>query len=112
MVSIYMIEDINDMKYVGSTVKKLNKRLSDHRYDKRSGKYYSSSKLNLDNCIIILLEECNLEDRKEREGYWINEIDCVNHYTFNFHKKHYKKQWYINNVVKECMDDMIDELLL
>jgi len=132
MVSIYLIEDINDLKYVGSTTQKLNVRLCGHRSSKNYGRAdCSSSKLNLYNCIIILLEQCNLEDRKERERYWINEIDCVNENKLDFDKvnydKDYNKEWYeknkdkikrnqqnkyIDRVVKECMDDMINQLLL
>jgi len=93
MVSIYLIEDINDLKYVGSTTMKLNVRLSLHRHDKKRGKYCSSSKLNLDNCIIIELERCNKEDKKERERYWINKIDCVNQIKLNFDRNEYQKEW-------------------
>jgi hypothetical protein len=79
MEKIYLIEDINDLKYVGRTTQKyLSKRLSSHRYDERAGKYVSSSKLNLYNCIVSVLEECLTEDARERERYWINKINCVN----------------------------------
>ena len=74
MVSIYLIEDINDLRYVGSTTQKLYNRFSRHKSDKKIGHYCSSSKLNLYNCIIIELERCNKEDRKERERYYINRI--------------------------------------
>tara|TARA_R110002073_G_scaffold163722_1_gene319961 strand:+ start:88 stop:543 length:456 start_codon:yes stop_codon:yes gene_type:complete len=93
MVSIYLIEDINDLKYVGSTTMKLNKRLTGHRGDKKIGKYCSSSELNLDNCMIIELDHCNLEDRKEREQYWINKIDCVNIVKLNGRDKDKKKEY-------------------
>jgi len=78
MVTIYCIEDINDLKYVGSTTRPLNIRLTQHRSDKRRQKYYTSSKLNLEYCIIYSLEECDEENKKQREQYWIDEIDCVN----------------------------------
>ena len=115
-----MIEDINDMKYVGSTTTPLNERLSRHKYHKKTGTYCSSSKVNLYNCMIIELERCNLEQRKERERHWINEIDCVNQIKYNGRdkekKKEYDKEWheinYIDRVVKKCMDDMINQLLL
>ncbi len=108
MASIYLIEDINDMKYVGSTTQKyLNSRLCGHRCAYRNhkniGNYCSSSKLNLYNCIIIELERCNIEDRKERERYWINEIDCVNQLKLNFDKeklKEYQKEWHEKNIEK------------
>ena len=123
MVTIYLIEDINDFKYVGSTTQELSQRLRGHRSDQRLArpdKYYSSSKLNLYNCIIIELEKCNQENRKEREKYWINKIDCVNERKLNgvdiekkneYNKKYkeknrdeilrkareYKKQYYLLN---------------
>jgi hypothetical protein len=80
MEKIYLIEDINDLKYVGRTKQKyLCDRLASHRHDKK--KYYgqcSSSKLNLWNCNISVLEECSTEDAREREIFWIHKIDCVN----------------------------------
>ena len=103
MVTIYAIEDINDLIYVGSTKQKLHQRLTGHRASKKYNKCVSSSKLNLDYCIIYELEKCEKEDKAEREKYWINKLDCVNTYRFNFdyHKYHsnqeYKnkcKEWY------------------
>jgi hypothetical protein len=80
MVTIYCIEDINDLKYVGSTSQKLSLRLSQHICDKRNLKkrHCSAIKLNLEYCIICPLETCNECDRQEREQYWIDKIDCVN----------------------------------
>ena len=89
MVTIYAIEDINDLIYVGSTKQKLYERLSGHRTSKRYNKSVSSSKLNLDYCIIYELEKCEKEDRKEKEKYWINKLDCVNTYKFNYEHKRY-----------------------
>ena len=83
MVTIYCIEDINDLKYVGSTKKNIKYRLSDHKYDKRRGKYISSSKLNLEYCIIYSLEECEEKDREDREDYWISQLECVNENRVN-----------------------------
>jgi len=94
MYKIYCIEDINDLKYVGITNQKLNIRLSKHRYDKKKTNICSSQKLNLDNCIIYLLEKTN--DSK-REQYWINYIDCVNDLKLNFDRRQYNKQYYQNN---------------
>ena len=91
MVSIYCIEDINDLKYIGSTKKKLNMRLSNHKSAKKINNYCSSSKLNLDNCKIYELEKCNEYDRKEREKYWINKIDCVNKMRYDFNIKEYRE---------------------
>jgi len=90
MVSIYCIEDINDLKYVGSTTRKLKYRLTQHK----AHKHCSSSKLNLYNCIIYELEKCDKSNRKEREKYWINKIDCVNINKLNIVvDKDYKAKW-------------------
>ena len=124
MVSIYLIEDCDGLKYVGSTTMKLNDRLTNHRYAKNNSHYCSSSKLNLDNCIIIELEHCDLEQRKEREKYWINEIDCVNQFKLNFDqkewhennkdkKKEYDKEWYEKNKekIKEYYEQNKEKIL-
>jgi GTPase involved in cell partitioning and DNA repair len=108
-VKIYCIEDINDLKYIGSTKSKLNVRLNNHKCKKDC----SSSKLNLYNCIITELECCNEENRKEREKYWINKIDCVNERRLNYdHKQYnkvYNKQYYQNNKIKESHKEYCKE---
>lgn len=79
MVSIYKITDCNGLCYVGSTKSNVKKRLYNHCYHKRIGRiYYSSHKLDLDNCDIQVLETCNPEVRFEREQHYIDTIDCVN----------------------------------
>jgi len=83
MIRIYCIEDINDLKYVGSTKNKLNDRLCQHRQDKIKEINITSSKLNLQYCIIYELERCDEKDRHIREKYWINQIDCVNKRKLN-----------------------------
>ena len=74
MIKIYCIEDINDLKYVGSTKQKLKVRMRQHRTQRDC----SSDQLNLDYSMIYTLEECEEDLRKERERHWINTIDCVN----------------------------------
>jgi len=75
MVKIYCIEDNNGLKYIGSTKQKyLCRRLAEHKYKKDC----SCKKLNMDNCKIFLLEECNEDDRLQREQYYINNTRCVN----------------------------------
>ena len=97
MYTIYCIEDINDLKYVGSTKQTLKRRLSKHISDKRKKRLYSSSKLDLDNCKIYSLESCNESNKKERESYWINEFDTVNEHKLNFDTTDYQKFWNKNN---------------
>ena len=111
MYSIYCIEDINDLKYVGSTKQTLSVRLSGHRIDaKRTNRNNrcSSSKLNLYNCIIYELDTCSENERRDKERYWINKIDCLNHHKLNGRdkekQKQYMKQYYkdrkINNLTE------------
>jgi|DEB0MinimDraft_10_1074344.scaffolds.fasta_scaffold03677_7 hypothetical protein len=97
MYTIYCIEDINGLKYVGRTKQKLNIRLNDHRSNKRMKKHISSSKLDLDNCKIYSLETCNESQKKERERYWINKIDCVNEHKLNGKNKEKVKKYYQEN---------------
>ena len=92
MITIYCIEDINGLKYVGSTKNKLNLRLNSHRYEKNNGYNCSSNKLNLDNCKIYSLETCNESNRKERERYWINHTNCVNTCKLNYSRINFDKE--------------------
>ena len=96
-VKIYLIEDINDIKYVGSTKSTLNKRLIQHKYAKKRNKGISSSKLNLEDCSITELETCNEVNRKQREQYYIDTIDCVNCYKSFRDKKQWSKEYHQNN---------------
>ena len=92
--NIYVIEDINGLKYVGSTIQTLKKRFKGHKGSKKIGKNTSSCQLDLDNCEIKLLERCDISHRKQRERYWINEIDCVNTLKLNFDIKKYFKDYH------------------
>ncbi len=112
-VKIYCIIDINGLKYVGSTKQKLHRRLKDHKTDKKHRPHNVSSRLlDLDNCEMILLDECAAYDRKEKEQYWIDNTICVNiSNTFHNRKQytkqsyHYQKSWggdkrYFNNLLE------------
>ena len=92
-IKIYCIEDINGNKYIGSTGSELKKRLWRHR----SHNDCSSGKLDLYNCFIYTIEECNRENRREREQHWIDNTDCVNIRNVIFDKKKHDKQYYIDN---------------
>ena len=93
MATIYCIEDINDLKYVGSTTLTLAARLSAHRMDKKLMKGCSSENLNLSYCIIYELERCDVKNRYEREGYWIDKTECVNKKKFGFDSKKYYREY-------------------
>jgi len=78
-VKIYLLTDDKGLKYVGKTPRSMKQRIFEHRYDvKRCG--CSSGKLNLYNVNYTILERIpNIKSLvKEREGFWIKMIDCVN----------------------------------
>jgi len=89
IVKIYCIEDCDGLKYVGSTNDKLNKRLNNHK----CSKICMSRELNLNDCNIYTLEECDEEKRKEREQYWIDHTECVNKYNTICDVKEYTKEY-------------------
>jgi len=93
MNRIYEIVDCNGLRYVGRTARTLRRRLVRHINDKEKGKYYSSSKLDLDNCDINLLEVCDDSVKKEREQYWMDKLDCVNDRRANGRDLKRKKEY-------------------
>jgi glutamyl-tRNA reductase len=97
---IYLIEDCDGLKYVGSTNQTLNARLSKHRSDKKRNRDCSSYKLNLEDCSITELEKCDEENKLEREQYWKDHTDCVNERNMVFDEKQYKKEYYQKNKEK------------
>ena len=115
MVSIYCIEDINDLKYIGSTSQNINTRFSQHKYHKKIGHHCSSNKLNLDNAIVYELEKCSEEDRYERERHWASKMECVNETYYLNQKEFYEdkaekarqqaKRYYAENREK-CKEKM------
>ncbi len=94
---IYCIIDINGLKYVGKTKLTLKERLRLHRNDKKKNAGCSSEELDLDNCKMILLCECEDHEVKYREQYFKDNIKCVNIRNMVFDKKEYKTQYYIDN---------------
>jgi len=94
MVKIYCIEDINDLKYIGQTKRELSQRLNEHKYNKINGRKSSCNKLNLYNCIIYLIEECNEEESKSKEYHYINKIECVNRQNGLYNAKEYMAEKY------------------
>jgi len=102
-VKIYCITDCDGLNYVGQTTRTLPWRLAGHKTDKKRyiskqrAKSCSSHKLDLDNCEIKLIEQCNNNTAKQREKYWINKIDCVNTKKLNGVSKEKKRQYHFNN---------------
>ena len=102
MKIIYCIEDINDLKYVGSTKQTIRQRFGQH---KKEQSRCSSKKLNLYNCIIYELERVDDDSLAfERECYWMEKLDSVNHVrgvskTEDY--KEYKNEYYEKNKEKK-----------
>ena len=93
MVLIYCLQDINGLLYFGSTGLTLERRFKQHIRDRDKGKGCSSIKLDLDKTVYYELEECLVENRKERERFWINNNICVNENKLNFDKGEYQRQY-------------------
>lgn len=96
MYSIYCIEDVNGLKYIGRTRDKkgIINRLYNHRSDKNQSKGCSSQLLDLDNCKITCIDTCETnEESLKLEKHYMNSIDCVNKQKGNFNPKEYKKQY-------------------
>ena len=124
---IYKITDVDYNKcYIGSTTESLSQRMARHRreYKKYTNndenkKYYARSMLlfkeyGIENCKIELIENCPSNNRDEllkREGYYIQNTDCLNRCVAGRTKKEYyddtrehhlenKKQHRLNNIEK------------
>ena len=92
---IYLIEDENGDKYVGSTVQTLLRRHNKHKTNKKK---CSSTKLNLQKSTIILLENypCETKEQLEwRERKWQDKIKCVNEQRARI--SHEEKKEYLKN---------------
>ena len=85
--SIYLIRprichQANDV-YVGATTYSLKKRFSEHkcafnREDTRYSVVDLFNRFGADNLEIVELEQCNIENKKEREQHWISIFRGVN----------------------------------
>lgn len=102
--TIYLLEDINENRYIGSTGERnLNDRLNTHRRDEKEHllgirkRNCSSMKLDLYHCNIIPLLECrNIKERRRKwESFFMNVVypDSVNDRRFeSFDRKEYYKK--------------------
>ena len=72
--------------YVGSTCETLSRRLAKHRQEykvkrKNISSYELFDRFGVENCRIILLEECPCENREQllmKEREWFDKIECCN----------------------------------
>jgi hypothetical protein len=88
MIKIYKIwSPKGDKIYVGSTGKQyLCSRKADHwsKYrmytqgKKKCASYEMFDEYGLDNCVMQLIEECELDVRYDRERYWIEKLCAIN----------------------------------
>ena len=108
--TIYLLEDINDIRYVGSTSEKdYRNRLSTHKRDKKEDllkirkRNCSSMKLDLEHTIIIplMVVKNDKETRSKWEAHYINNVypECVNSCRY-LGDKGRKKKYYENNKEK------------
>ena len=74
---IYKVYSKNEPNkvYIGSTSYKLSDRLTCHKTNKKTT---CKEIINLGDCQIEELEKCNIDNRYERERYYIETLKCVN----------------------------------
>ena len=71
-----IIDNTNDNLYIGSTTQSLKNRLKCHRNKKKCSSYQI---IENGDYIIAEIEKCDVENRRYREQYWIdNSENCVN----------------------------------
>ena len=88
---IYKIQDnTNDKLYIGSTTQSLKKRLNKHKNDKKKCSSYEI--IENGDYIIAEIEKCDVENRRYREQYWIDNTDCINKYRAYRTKEQRKEQ--------------------
>ena len=115
MATIYLIAplpvlncDINDI-YVGSTTRRLRQRWNGHKCN--FGKWQNGvrggcssfrlfEKYGVENCTIIEVERCDVENKFQRERYYFDTIECVNEIRpfvstqqHRMEKREYCKEW-------------------
>ena len=76
---IYLITNtLNGKNYVGKTKQKLEKRITQHKYDSRKGRPGLGAairKYGWENFSVEVLETCPVEMLNEREMFWIRELN-------------------------------------
>ena len=95
-IKIYQIHDnVTGNNYIGSTSQQyISDRVSRHRSYMKNNEYCSSSIVLKNNDYSYkCLEVCDESVRKQRERFYINNIEnCINHKKLNFDKKTWEKE--------------------
>ena len=109
MATIYRIIPVQGLNfcagdvYVGSTRQDIWNRWSKHRNNyhrwqtnltHNCSSFRLFDKYGVDNCAIVEIEQCPLENRKEREAYWIGFYNGVNKYRLDFNKQEYSRNYH------------------
>ncbi len=89
IVKIYKLSNLTKFVYIGSTIKNLNIRLSEHKChlkiyseDRKISYCRSFEILAFGNYKIELIETCSKKDRYKQEGWWVkNTPNTVNKLT-------------------------------
>ncbi len=101
IISIYKIE-FHSAIYIGSTVN-IKRRLNRHKCNLRNNsklKLYEHMRENdykEEDITIYVLEQCNIKNRYEREGYYIRLLGNLNKKIMGRSQKEYMKEWYEKN---------------
>ena len=85
-----IIDNTNDNLYIGSTTLSLKERLNKHKNDKKKCSSYEI--IENGDYIIAEIEKCDVENRRYREQYWIDNTDCINKYRAYRTKEQRKEQ--------------------
>ncbi len=109
---IYKITN-GELDYYGSTTKKLNERLSGHKYNIKNSPNISVNKvMSNGNYTIELIEELeceNINELRQREKYYIENFDCVNKTIPAQTRKEVNKRYRNNN--KDKIKDYYNEVI-
>jgi hypothetical protein len=84
-----IIDNTNDNLYIGSTTLSLKKRLNNHKCKNDCSSYQI---IENGDYIIAEIEKCDVENRRYREQYWIDNTDCINKYRAYRTKEQRKEQ--------------------
>ena len=77
---------ISGKPYVGKTKQKLEKRMSQHRYDSKKGSQGLGAairKYGWENFTVEVIEVCPVEQLNEREIFWIAELNSKSPHGYN-----------------------------